>query len=548
MLSIVVTIMLYGGALQRWWCCDDPQILKHALTYSPWEYFSKPDVWRAMVPYSLTPWLGLTYDLDHTLFGLNPTGYYAHNLLIIAACASLIYLIARQWTDDWHATGGALLFLVGSPVMTASQQLMVRHYVEGLFFYLVAIWLIMRALRLQTDQSGWFAGVAFAIAATAKELYLPVGFVPFLLPIGTFRQRLMVAWPLLLVMLLYVPWRWYMLGDVVGGYTPSGELGRSDFMNALGQFTTIPGMLLVMPWLGVSVVTVATLYLVFRSKKNWWALLLLISLPVLLLTPLIPLARMPGLGAGSERYFIVVWAAVSIGSAVVLGLIAARHTPGIRMATLTALLVLIGSAWLTAHRVAAHVLPTLYEQEVQGRALITSDGNDVIYLTPAVAAWYVTGIIDLRKLYGQTGPPPRLVADEFDLNEIPPVGRHILRFDHTHNTMADITAQVSHDLIKWRKNVRQAPLSVTMSYNTVTKSMNWQLGPYITGSYTFLLESGRQPVPPRGALRIDKPPDSNVFRFRYDDPDGWIAYTPPLRLDQNYRVSWHGTGVPVANR
>lgn len=551
LLYLLVVLGLYGGALRSWWCCDDPQILKHALQYSPLEYFAVPAAWRALVPYSLTPWLSLTYDVDYLLFGLNPAGYFAHNLLVIVLCACLIHQIARQWVGNWHAAGGALLFLAGSPVMDASQQLMVRHYLEGLFFYLVAFWLVMQKLRDDTEhRPAWLAGLAFGIAATAKELYLPLGFVPFLLPAGNFRQRLQVAWPLLVVMLLYVPWRWYMLGDVVGGYTPAGELDRGDLLAAFSQFTTIPGLLLAAPWFGLSAVGLAMLFLLLRDRKNRWVLLL-VALPVLLLAPLVPLARMPGIGVGSDRYFIALWAAVSIGAAVILGRTAVRSAAGIRLVTLTVLLLLVFSAWMNTRQAFARLLPTLHEQQVQGKALATAGSSEIIYLTPEVAAWYVTGIMDLRKAFGQTGLPPQLAADEVDLDRLSLPDRHILRYDRASGAMADITPLVSDRLTDWRRKVRSAPLTVTMVFDTGTKTLHWQLGPYKTGSYTLLPENGRQPVPARGALRMEKPPD-NSFRFRYDAPEGWIAYTPPLHFvrgaDKTYRISWQGTGVPVERR
>lgn len=550
-LYILLTFGLYGNSLAGWWCCDDPQILKHALAHSPWEYFSNPDVWRALIPYSLTPWLSLTYDLDHTLFGLNPFGYFAHNLLVIAFCACLIHTISRQWVDVWHAGGGALLFLVGSPVMVASQQLMVRHYVEGLLFYLIALWLIMRELQQQTDRTNWFAGIAFAVAATAKELYLPLGFVPLLLPMGSFRQRLKVVWPLLLVMLLYVPWRWYMLGDIIGGYTPAGDLGRNDLIAAAGQFAHIPGLLLAVPWLGLIITGLAVIFLLLRTPQNGWMFLFLAVLPVLILMPLIPLARMPGIGAGSDRYFIVLWAAFSIGAAVVFGLVAMGHTIWIRLSTMAVLVTLVVCAWFNTRQVRIQILTALQEQQAQGRMLVTAGSRDTIYLTPAVAAWYVTGIMDLRKEFGQTGHPPQVVADELDLNRISLIDHRVVRYDVARQTMSDSTSQMPQILEEWRKNVRPAPLAVSMTFSGKVKTLHWQLGPYDKGIYTLLPSVGRQPVPAQGMLRMEKPPE-DAFRFRYDSPEGWIAYTPPLRFvfegNQNYRIAWYGTYTPLESR
>lgn len=525
---LLLTSIFYGSTLAAWWCCDDPQILKHALRYSPWEYFAVPEAWRALVPYSLTPWLSLTYDLDHALFGLKPLGYYVHNLLIITLCAWLICLLARQWVPSRYAFGGGVLFLLGVPVMVAAHQLMVRHYMEGLLFYLLALLWLVRAFKGQERRFGRLAGIAFAVAATAKEIYLPLGLIPFLLPLGDFRHRLKSGRPLLLVMLLYVPWRWYMLGDPVGGYTPVTALGRDDVLSALGQFTNIPALLLAWPWLPLSAVALC-IGLVIRRTRQWWLPLLLVFLALALLAPLIPLARHPGIGAGSERYFIALWAALAVGSALLAGFIAAGRGMRYHLFSGVLLAVLCCSAWQQAEKVRATLLPHLQEQSVQGKALITAGEGDSIYLTPAVAAWYVSGIIDLQQEFGRSLHSPHIILDEIDLYRQPLLGRRVLRYDPATQTMVDRTSSVPQILGAWHAKIQPRLLAITMEFNPAIKTLHWQLGPYSQGQYTLLSEFGRQPLPQQGSLRMEKPTES-IFRFRYDAPEGWIAYTPQLRF------------------
>lgn len=548
--SVALTFALHGTALTAWWCCDDPAILKHALQYSPWEYFAVPSAWRALVPYSLTPWLSLSYDLDYALFGLDPAGYYVHNLLTTALCAWLIYLIARQWVGWLYAFGGSLLFLVGSPIMTAAQQLMVRHYLEGLLFYLLALWLIMRKLREGSDQrTEWLAGVAFAIATTAKEIYLPLGFVPFLLPLGTLRQRIRAAWPFLVVMALYVPWRWHMLGDIIGGYTPSAELGRNDLSAAVGQFANIPSLLLSWPWLGLSGLGFMIGLLAIKQLIAGRTYLLMASLPVVLLAPLIPLARHPGIGGGSDRYFIAFWAAFALGTAILSGLAATVRGSSVRIFSLVVMTALIISAWFHTRQVRAIQTPWIQEQSVQGKALVSAGSHDIIYLTPVVAVWYISGIVDLKQALGRTTPFPDLVSDEIDLYRLSRAGRRILRYDRTSQKMEDITTLVPQMLDQWRAKVRPVPLSVEMAFDGATKTMRWQLGPYTKGNYTMLPNYGRQPLPPQGALRMENPPDGR-YAFRYDAPEGWIAYTPArtfVPAGEKHRLAIHGTTLSLAD-
>lgn len=542
---LVLTFALYHSVLTSWWCCDDPQILKHALSYSPWEYFSEPKAWRALVPYSLTPWLSLTYDLDHTLFGLNSVGYYAHNLLTISLCAWLICLIARRWVSNWYAFGGGLLFLLGAPVVVASHQLMVRHYLEGLLFFLLACWLLLRAFQEENSPSGWWAGIAFAVAVSAKEIYLPLGLVLFVLPINSLRQRLRVGWPLLLVMLLYVPWRWYMLGDPVGGYTPAAALGWSDLISALTQFGAIPGLLLSQPWPPLAGLLLCAVLLTQRIRCAWLPLVFL-TLLVLLLAPLIPLARQPGIGAGSERYFIALWAALALGATLLAGATAAGRGLHMHFFSCLVLVLLGGFAWQQSDQVRAALLPSLQEQSMQGKALISAGERDIIYLTPGVASWYVSGIIDLQQELGRSLPSPRAVSDEIDLVSQPLVGQRILRYDQANGRMADITQQIPRLVSDWQQRIQPRPLSIMMEFDSIAKNLRWQLGPYQHGSYTLLSGMGSHRLPTQGTLRMEKLPEQ-TFRFRYDDPEGWSAYTPALRFvtspQRTHRLTMQGPGI-----
>src|SRR2546430_661680 len=103
MFLVAVVFTLYGSALDNFWFRDDTVILKQAVLYSPYEYFLDPGTWRTLSVASLTPCLTLAYDLDYSVFGFNPAGFYAHNLLAIALCAFFLFLLARQWVDEWHA-------------------------------------------------------------------------------------------------------------------------------------------------------------------------------------------------------------------------------------------------------------------------------------------------------------------------------------------------------------------------------------------------------------------------------------------------------------
>ena len=47
-LLVFAVVVFYGRAVTNYWLFDDPQILKHAVDFHPWEYFFIPEAWRKL--------------------------------------------------------------------------------------------------------------------------------------------------------------------------------------------------------------------------------------------------------------------------------------------------------------------------------------------------------------------------------------------------------------------------------------------------------------------------------------------------------------------
>lgn len=546
----VATLALYAGSLRLWWCFDDPAILLHAWRYAPQEYFLAPKAWQALIPYSLQPWLSASYDLDLSLFGFRPVGFFAHHLLALALCAWCLQRVLAVWVGQGWALAGALLFLVGAPQAVAAQQLMVRHYVEGLLFYLLALWLVLRRLQGGHVANGWGAGLAFALAASAKEIFLPMGLLPFVLPVGNWRQRLRTAWPWLVVMVLYVPWRYHMLGELVGGYVPQGGLTGLQPGDVLAAFGQVPAMLWAWPVVGLCGLAATAVLGMAQVQGRWRATLLwAVPLPVLLLAPLLPLVRFPGLGPGSERYFMLPWAVLAGLSAVALGL--AWRTwprPGPRLLLVAAFAALLLPAWQAARLAQVPLTPLQAAHKALGMAVVHGQARDVLLGTSGVSTWFLQGLLDLRALMGQTGAPPHLASDESDLAGQDLAGARLLRYEPQGAAMRDVTAQQSQQQAAWRQRLRaDVPLSVLAEYDTRLNALRWQLGPPAAGGFAFLSAGSALPLPPQGAIRRDTPP-TGCFRIRLETADGGLVYSPLLQWPASsaggglVKVAWQGTG------
>ena len=554
LMMLPATAVLYGSTVSGWWCCDDSQLLKFAIKYSPWQYFTVPEIWREAVNSSLTPLEVLAYDLDHALFGTRAAAFYVHNLLSIALAGWAVYLVTRQWTDRaGPALAAGLLFLTGSPVAISSEQLMGRHYVEGLVAFLLAVYLFVRAAREQRPGLAAWAGVAYALAATAKEIFLPLGLLPFLLPVGPLRLRARLGWPFLLVMLLYIPWRAYMLGNALGGYQPAGSWLSLQTLQIIGQqLLGVPAWMLS-PW-GVATGGAALVVGAWLVPPRQRLVVLLAAALVLglLLLPLLALARHPGLNV--HRYFLTLWTAFAIAVPLGLARLGGHDKFVWRAVAPVVVVVLAASAWGVTSRTVDAWRVLAREQATQGKVLVAAGADTVVYLTPVSAGWSASGLMDLRPAMGVAGTPPLMVADDIELAGLPLAGKKVLRYSREGDQMTDITPQVPALLAQWRARLAPAPLTVAFEYDYRLHTIRWQVGAEpgsrLTYLGSYLGQIGRVELPLQSAMRIPPSYIDACFRLRLDGPDGRIAYTPTLAFPPAdaqglSRLQWSGTPAPA---
>jgi hypothetical protein len=541
---VAFVLLRYGNALENWWCCDDPQILLHALRYAPQAYFTEPAAWQALIPYSLTPWLSLAYDLDHALFGFQVSHYYLHNLLVIALCGWLLYLLARPWLGQPYALGVGLLFLAGAPIALASQQLMVRHYSEGMLFFLLAMLLSRQAVLRQHKLFALGAGIAFAIAASAKEIWLPLGLLVFLMPVANWQQRIRHNWPILLVMLLYIPWRYHMLGELLGGYTPAsllqGQTRLAPFIEAI-QYT--PAHFWQHPVLSSLLFGGLGLWALLRQPQaSLRAAIWLSALAAGLLAPLYPLVTSPGLGLGSERYFIAIWAA----TALLAGLFAYRaQGRGIftRTLVLTLFLILGIDAWNKSSSMLERQQQEHAAFRAQGQAIATLGPETVIVGDAGLPTWFSSGLRDLRKTMGNTGAPPHLIGDLVWLTELPQEPARYLAYQPEHQAMIDITATVDARRQAWHAGLRSIPMGIYFEHDRTAGVLRWKLSTgAVEGNHVLLTPLGHIPLPAQGEIRMINP-DPGCFRIRFQAQAGWYAYGPAMALpldNEHPVIDWQG--------
>ncbi|ALO45259.1 hypothetical protein [Pseudohongiella spirulinae] len=528
-----LTLVVNFGVLSGSWRWDDPQVLLHAHQFSWLQDLTRPDIWQQFSPANLTPLLILSFEVDLILFGLQPALFYVHQLLALAAGAGMLALCLHLWCRPGAALAGGVLFLTGLPVMLVSEQLMTRHYAEGLVLALLALYGYVRYLRTEQLWVLMLASAAYLLACMAKEVYVPLPLLLLCVPDANVRQRLVASAPFFVILLVYALWRSYMLPSVGGGYADSSTyLDVAYLAQVLVSYASFPHLLTGSLWLlAVIVFSALTVVYLLRTRRFPWRALVVAAL---VLGPLAPLVGWPGIQL-ADRYLFVVWAALSFAVAFM------ADRSGQKTALAAVPLLAIVSV-LHALPVRSEVAAKAEEFEVQGQFIWVQDASAAFVPTPDVAAtlWFVNGLRDFKAGLG-LGSSPVAVVDNLYLARSE--ARQLWEWQADCNCMVDISAQIPQRRSLFIEGLRPTEaLSVTYAYQN--GYFSWEFGPWQQGGWHLVSdEIGVIPAPASGQLRAVLA-DNALFYIRYTSPEGWFTYSDQLQVVRDGpQISWsRGSG------
>jgi len=537
-LLLGVTLLLNFSVLSGNWRWDDPQILLHLHQYSIFDDFINPQVWQQFSPANLTPWLILSFESDLTLFGMNPGVFYLHQLLALAAAAVMLYLCMTLWLGRGFAFFGAVLFLVGAPSQLVTEQLMTRHYVEGLVFVLLSLYLFVRYLR--TGSKGLWVGSAalYVLAITAKEIYVPLVLLLPFLPESAWRQRLQAAVPFMIIATGYTLWRAYMLGTLSGGYVDSSEyLNSSVIIDVMRSFANFPELLLGGLWPAPGIVYLLMLGLYAVLARSWLPLVLLSAALVLL--PLVPLVSSPGISS-PDRYLLLLWVVLSFSLTFFAARLIKMFTDLDRAAPIVLIYAALPMLLLISlfHGISARqsLAAVAEEFDVQAQFIWAEDASTAFVPSATLlpSFWFFTGLQDLKRRLLNTSSP-RPVVDAIYLD---PGISELWALDKECMCMRDISDSIPERIAAHQQHIAaQAPLALNFDYQD--GYFSWQFGPYDTGAYHIVSDViGVIPAPAAGRLRVTLP-DNAPFFLRYTSAEEWVTYSSLQQIHaDSAAVNW----------
>ncbi|MBT3255904.1 MAG: hypothetical protein HN366_05505 [Deltaproteobacteria bacterium] len=533
----LLILWLYRSALNGWWRWDDTVHLKQAFCQTPLEYFFSPDAYQFLSLKNFTPWLIFSFDMDLHFLGLDPARFYARQLMDLWLAGVVSYFLLRLWLPAWWAALGGALCIIGAPAATTVQQLMTRHYVEGLLFALLALYLFLVSVREKRRLTPLLGAAFYLLAMASKEVFVPLAVLFLLWPEGSLRNRLFASIPYFSALLLYILWREFMIGMMGGGYRIHWDTLLLFPMKVCHSFFGTSHFSLMV---GIMAAAVLLLSLLKKTPNRMFGrMLFAAALTCAAIGPLIPL----GPAVSAERYFLVPWCVFSMALAVVLGSRQLHKRSPLVLNLLIFCLVAL-AALIHGHKGVRAMDPIIERFDAQGRFLWQSQKPRAVLYAPVTSHFghYFSGLQWVKAHTKGTSQTFMVMGDEIELKALGDRPEDIWAYDAKSRSVRDISTRIPGILEPWQKKQRLMPLSFRLDYGK-DKTAVWQCGPYPSGAYTFLsrddtlvdgsLETSgmnKFPLSPSGQWRVnlEKP---LFFYLRYDSPLGWTTYSPLLYFD-----------------
>lgn len=524
--AVAVAAVLAVPGTRGWWFAEDDFFqVRWVAKHSFLEILGSPETWAELPMRLLTPGLFLSLKLDHALGGLTAAAYRLHQLLVWAAVAALLFLLLRLFHARLDALGGTVVALSGPAVTGLLPLLMVRHYVEGLALALTALALYVLALRRQERMPPWalLSALAFAGAALAKEVFVPLPLVLMALPVATWRRRARLAIPHAAVLLAYPLYRRFLLGEWVGGYglaPDPADLPRLWFVlpfRLLGQAAE-PGGAAATLLVGVALMALGVCLVGNRGSR-----LLAVALLIACLTPLLPAATSP-----SPRLAAVPWVAL----AAALPSVAAGLTPRRKAVAWS---IVVGLAVATHLQAWPATRATADRLQAENQAFLRLGPSDLLR-QPASPPEALFELSKWKREILGGDPGPGWYADEVHLCD-KPRPPSIWQFDRDSGTVVQRTEEAWREALDHCGAIdRRAPLSARFAWRG--GRLRWELGPYDQGTYRLVVNDGVvAPEMPRVAsFRRESGPLS--LRVRYDSPAGWFTYSERIEVAPESEIAW----------
>lgn len=517
--------LMYHGVTSLWWANDDTTILKSIIKNGILGHFYSSSVWQQFSTSNLTPWAQFSLGIDLHVFGLNPSGFYFHQLLSLTALVGIGYKVLRFALRPVASSLALVLFVASIPTASAAETLMVRHYIEGLALSSVALLLYVRAIRDGQAKWAWLGSIFYLLACTAKEVYVPLPALACFLPVFSLRARLKALIPFALVAFSYLLWRAYMLGpaNILAGY---GDVhGRPD----INSFVHLPYRIAeTLGWnswwyavvlIVIGIVCVLALVRPFSREKVFFCILALL----ICIGPIIPVITIL-----NERYLFAMLfvATVAIGSGLEFLLRTQRDSRIGYLLMFSLWLCLVIPALRTSSEYLTKGFRANQASRITGQFVLSEGDQTGVLINPPSAIWFYESLLWIRSNVLHLPPGPKVCYDLCTCA----LDHQISAYRYSDGAIQKLDlARIKSDT-----NCGDSFASLTADLWFSSHDLHWKFGPYDKGQYYFCAATDGKYVsgfsyllPIEGTFPM-KLPDTLNFVIKYVSPEGWLTYSPEL--------------------
>ena len=491
------------------------------------------------------PLQNFSLGIDYKLFGLNPTGFYWHHLLSLSVVIILAYLVLSVFFPPFLASMIVSLFVVAIPTTHITHFLMVRHYVEGLLLSLLAILAYLQAIKTEKIKWALVGSILYLLATMAKELYVPLVIALIWLPIKTFKIRLHLLKPYIVIAIFYVLLRIYMLGEnILSGYAQQTTTWL-DIVNFPVTFINVMGwqelwqwsiILIIMSIFAITIwyrITTVGLY-----SLAWFGLLFLPLIPIMWRILVLP------------YYLFVFTLLFCVCCGIALNQLVKFLTKySLQNIVTGCFLALLLTNLLPVQTEQANLYKNMQAKKIQGEFLLSSRLSSTVFIYDYYVAASLIYLRDnvIGNTEGVKWCPKNDCLCAFYYSGYN-AKQYIDGQWHTKILLAKPTsAEECGDQTK--------ELSIFATFISPT-NVHWQFGSYPQGRYyiSTSLDSYGQlssspiltEIPPQGIYNFFDMTLSSPLKFivKYVSPEGWETYSPLLVLDpkqtqNSTEINWH---------
>jgi hypothetical protein len=419
---------------------------------------------------------------------------------------------------------------------------MVRHYIEAALLATLAIGAWAAALRQAPGAKVWpfslLSAALYFAACMAKEIAVPLALLIPLLPASRGRpidlvERVRLAIPHAVALVLYLGIRVAVLGPPLGGYgfvvTPSGlpglaaELPGKIAAEIVGRQFSVVGVIFA------AALAAGVLSLLLPPGRRAAALTGLALLLALL--PVLPVSTLM-----EPRYAMPAWIVVAVAFAAGCRRLAASEHPARRQAAIAlAVVACVSGLWLNRQDWSRR-FARVERMSDENRFYLEMKDGDVLR-QPLTLAASLKELAWMKETVYRRPSGGRWFQDDLYLCLHPgPLGR-VWGWDSGFRGVVDLTARIPALRAKHCSSIRNgAPLNAAFHFSP--RGLFWELGPYRQGTYRFVLEDGVEVFEMPWKAGFALAAARLQLRVRYQSPDGWVTYSPELRLGRGSRFRW----------